>query len=55
MKLLATLGTLAGGFLMSPPPRAVFVTLFWIGGRSHPVVTVLVILSVLLAWRKRNG
>ena len=52
MNLLCTLGTLAGGFFVSPPPRAAFVTLMWIGSRSHPVLTALMVLAIALAWSR---
>jgi len=51
MKILCALGTLAGGFLFAPPPKALFVTLVWLGARSHPVVTLMVTIALLAAWR----
>lgn len=51
MNTLCTLGRLAGGFIMSRPPKAVLTTLLWLGPRTHPVVTVLVTLAMLAAWR----
>lgn len=55
MKTLCALGSLAGGFLMSPPPRAAVTTLIWLGARSHPVVTVLITLVLFAAWRDDHG
>lgn len=51
MKTLAALGVLAGGFLVSPPPKSVIVTLLWLGARSHPALTIAAVAVVLLAWR----
>jgi cytochrome c-type biogenesis protein CcmH/NrfF len=51
MKTLSALGVLAGGFLLSPPPKSVVVTLLWLGARAHPAVTVVVVVAVLIAWR----
>ena len=51
MQRLVTLGVLAGGFLMSPPPRAVLTTLAWVVPRAHPVLGALTVLAVVLAWR----
>ncbi len=52
MRIISALGVLAGGFLLSPPPKVVLSTLFWLAGRSHPVVTLVFTLAVLAAWRK---
>ena len=53
MKHLRALGSLAGGFLLSPPPKSVIRTMLWIVPRTHPVVAAVMMLAVLLAWR--NG
>ncbi|PSL19822.1 hypothetical protein [Shimia abyssi] len=50
MKTLSALGSVAGGFLMNTPPKSVLLTLFWIGGRSHPALTTLATVVVLSAW-----
>ena len=50
MKTLSALGSIAGGFLMNTPPKSVLLTLFWIGGRSHQVLTTLATAVVLSAW-----
>ncbi len=55
MKTLCTLGSMAGGFLMKPPPRAAITTMIWLGARSHPVVTCLVALALFHAWRDDRG
>lgn len=52
MKYLSALGVLAGGFLLAPPPKAVLTTTVWVVSRSHPVVSVLVLLAVITAWKK---
>lgn len=54
MKLLVTLGIIAGGFLMSPPPKSVLATLAWVVSRSHPVVATLMVLAVVSAWRRSD-
>jgi hypothetical protein len=54
MKTLSALGVIAGGFLMSPPPKAVITTLLWVVARSNPVVSTMVILAVLSAWKSRD-
>ncbi|SFR47296.1 hypothetical protein SAMN04488005_2351 [Yoonia tamlensis] len=46
------LSALVAGFLSSPPPKAVLATLVWLGGRSHPVITLLATLAILAAWRR---
>ena len=51
MRILTTLGVLAGGFFMSPPPKSVIVTLLWLGARAHPAVTVVAVVVVALTWR----
>jgi len=51
MRILTTLGVLAGGFFMSPPPKSVVLALLWLGARSHPAVTVVAVVAVALAWR----
>lgn len=51
MKTLAALGVIAGGFLLSPPPRSVALALLWLGARAHPVITIAVVLAVAHAWR----
>jgi hypothetical protein len=48
------LTSLVAGFLSSPPPMAVLVTLVWLGGRSHPVITLMATTAILAAWRKPN-
>ncbi len=55
MKTFSTLGRMAGGFLMSPPPKAAVTTLIWLGARSHPMATILVALVLLSAWRDDHG
>lgn len=51
MRIVTTLGVLAGGFLLSPPPKSVITTLLWLGVRIPPALTAIVILAVLMAWR----
>ncbi len=51
MKTLSALGVLAGGFLLTPPPRAVLTTMLWVVSRSHPAVSALVLLALVSAWR----
>jgi len=51
MRILSTLGVLAGGFLLCPPPKSVLTALVWLAARSHPVLTFVVILAVVMAWR----
>lgn len=51
MKYLSALGVLAGGFLLAPPPRAVLSTMLWLVSRSHPVVSAIVLLALVSAWR----
>lgn len=51
MRILTALGVLAGGFLLSPPPKSVVVTLLWLGARAHPAVTAVAVVAVALAWR----
>jgi len=53
--IFTALGALAGGFLLSPPPKAVLSTLVWLGQRSHPVVTLAATVAILAAWRKPDG
>lgn len=50
MKPLRTLSSAARGFLTNPPPKAVLTTVFWVASRSHPAVSALVILAMILAW-----
>jgi hypothetical protein len=45
------LTSLVGQFLSAPPPKAVLVTLVWLGGRSHPVITLLATIAIFAAWR----
>lgn len=33
-------------------PKAVLVTLVWLGGRAHPVITLMTTLAILAAWRQ---
>jgi hypothetical protein len=54
MKVLSTLGVIAGGFLVSPPPKAVLTTVVWVVSRSHPAVSALVLLAVISAWRSAD-
>ncbi len=49
MKLLSALGVLAGGFLISPPPKAVLSTMLWLVSRSHPVIAAVVLLVLVRA------
>jgi hypothetical protein len=49
--LMRILSALVTGFLSSPPPKAVLVTLVWLGGRSHPVITLMTTIAILAAWR----
>lgn len=51
MKYLSALGVLVGGFLLSPPPKAVLSTVVWVIARSHPVVAALVVVAIVTAWR----
>ncbi len=51
MRYLSTLGVIAGGFLLTPPPKAVLSTVIWVVARSHPVVSALVVLAIVSAWR----
>ncbi|GAA6208539.1 hypothetical protein NBRC116601_18320 [Cognatishimia sp. WU-CL00825] len=39
-----------GRFLSRTPPKSVLTTMLWIGSRSHPAVTTLVTLVVLVSW-----
>ena len=55
MKYLSALGVIAGGFLVSPPPKAVLTTVLWVISRSHPAVSALVLLAVVSAWRSDDG
>jgi hypothetical protein len=48
------LTSLVAGFLSSPPPKAALVTLVWLGGRSHPVITLMTCIAILAAWRQPN-
>lgn len=52
MKTLSALGVLAGGFLLTPPPRAVLTTMLWVVSRSHPAVSALVLLVVVSAMKE---
>jgi hypothetical protein len=54
MKTLRTLGGLAGGFLVSLPPRAVLTTLVWLAARSHPAVAVAFAVAVLICRRSEH-
>ena len=54
MKTLRTLGGLAGGFLVSPPPGAVLTTLVWLAARSHPAVAVILAVAVLICRRSEH-
>lgn len=49
MKYLSVLGVIAGGFLLTPPPKAVLTTALWVASRSHPAVAALVLLAVVYA------
>lgn len=51
MRILTALGVLAGGFLLSPPPKSVVLALLWLGARAHPAITVVAVVAVALAWR----
>ena len=44
------LTSLVGQLLSTPPPKAVLVTLVWLGGRSHPVITLMATIAILAAW-----
>ncbi|WP_299419112.1 hypothetical protein [uncultured Shimia sp.] len=52
MKSFCTLGDAAGGFLMSAPPRSVLTAILWLGARTHPAVSMMLILVFLAAWIK---
>lgn len=54
MKTLSALGVIAGGFLVAPPPKAVVTTMLWVVSRSHPALGAMALLSLVLAWRKRD-
>ncbi|MDU9004283.1 hypothetical protein [Sedimentitalea todarodis] len=51
MRYLSALGVIAGGFLLTPPPKAVLTTVIWVVVRSHPLVSALVVVAVVSAWR----
>ena len=46
MNTLSALGVLVGGFLVSPPPKAVVTTLLWGVSRSHLIVGIQIWLNV---------
>ncbi|SMP28250.1 hypothetical protein SAMN06265373_1067 [Shimia sagamensis] len=50
MKSFRTLGDTAGGFLMSAPPRSVLTAILWLGARTHPTVSMALMLVFLAAW-----
>ncbi|CUH52069.1 hypothetical protein [Shimia marina] len=52
MKSFRTLGDAAGGFLMSAPPRSVLTAILWLGARTHPAISMMLILVFLSAWIK---
>jgi hypothetical protein len=52
--LMRILSALVAGFLSSPPPKAALVTLVWLGGRSHPGITLMAPIAILAAWRQPN-
>lgn len=54
MRYLSALGVIAGGFLSSPPPKAVVATVIWVVARSHPAVSALVVVAVVSAWRSEH-
>ena len=54
MKTLRTLGGLAGGFLVSPPPGAVLTTLVWLAARSHPAVAVAFVIAIVICRRAEH-
>lgn len=54
MKLLSALGAFAGGFLFSPPPKAVLATIVWVITRCHPVLSAVVLFALASAWRSRD-
>jgi hypothetical protein len=49
--LMRILTSLVAGFLSSPPPKAVLVTLVWLGGRLQPVITLMTAIAILAAWK----
>jgi hypothetical protein len=51
MKTLRTLGGLAGGFLVSPPPGAILTTLVWLVARSHPAIAVVLAVAIVICRR----
>lgn len=53
MKYISALGVIAGGFLLTPPPKAALSTIIWVVSRSHPVVSVCVLLALVSTWK--NG
>ena len=52
MKTLCTLGGLAGGFLVFPPPPGpVLTTLVWLAARSHPAIAVIFAVAIVICRR----
>ncbi len=50
MKSLRALGETTGGFLLNAPPRSVLTAILWLGSRTHPTVSVALMLVSLAAW-----
>lgn len=55
MNSLRTLGGLAGGFLMNSPPKSVLTAALWVGARSHPAVTIIMLVIIASASVRRPG
>jgi hypothetical protein len=52
MKTLSALGVLAGGFLFAPAPKAIVTTVLWVASRTHPAIGALVLLTLVVTWRR---
>lgn len=52
MNSLRTLGGLAGGFLLKSPPKSVLTAALWVGARSHPAVTIVMLVIISTAWAR---
>jgi len=39
------------------PPRSVFMAIVWIAGRTHPLIGVMLLMTVIVGWSKamRDG
>ena len=54
MKMLAALGVLAGGLLLTPTPKAIVTTVLWVASRTHPAIGALVLLTLVATWRGKD-